>query len=127
MSMRGDISVLIADSDLTTRAQLRHCLSGDGRFGSVAEVSAGDDAVRLAAEADVVVIDLHSVNGLGALGTIVRIQRQPAHPPVVGLARSGDFWLEQAALTEGAVDVAEWPADGTNLGDRLVQAARSTG
>src|SRR5579863_10415233 len=125
--MSTDIAVLIADSDLSTRAELRQFLDRDSRIGAVAEVSAGDDAVRLAPQADVVLVDLRSVNGLGALGVICHIQRHPAHPPVVALARPGDDWLGRAARCEGAVDVAEWPADGTTLGDRLVQAARSAG
>lgn len=117
-----EISVLIAESDDSTRWAVRHELERDERFGPISEVTAGDEAVRQAEMVDVVVVSLRSVCGLGALGTINRIARRPHHPTIVGLSERGEEWLSLAARSEGADDVVEWPGDGPQLARRVLHA-----
>ncbi len=121
------IDVLIADSDPAIRARVRDLLQTDERFGTIWEVAAGDEAVAHALDVDVVVVDLRACNGLGPLGAIGRVARGEGHPPVVGLGRPGEEWLDLAARVEGATDIVEWPDDAAELGDRLVRATSGRG
>ena len=118
-----EISVLIAERNEGTRSSIRRALAADDRFGPVSEVAAGDDAVRRADDVDLVVVGLHSVTGLGALGAINRIARRAHHPSIVGICPRGEEWLGRAARTEGADDVIEWPEDGALVARRLAHAA----
>jgi CheY-like chemotaxis protein len=120
----AEVSVLVADSDPQTRDEIRRLLRADVRFGRITEVTAGDEAVRLAEKVDVVVVDLRSVRGLGSLGTINQIAGRSGHPAIVGLNETGVEWLSLAARCEGADDVVDWPDDGVGLAERLLQAAR---
>lgn len=118
------LTVLIAESDPTTRTAICRLLEDDRRFGAISRVPTGDEALTLALEADVVVVDLRSVRGLGALGTINRIARRSNRPPIVGLARHGEEWLSAAARCEGADDIVEWPEEAAELNVRLLAVVR---
>lgn len=124
---RPGLTVLIADSDPAIRAGIRRLLEADERFAAIWEVAAGDEAVAQAPGVDLVLVDLKSCNGLGALGAIGQMVRPYPHAPVVALGRQGEEWLQMAARQEGAVDIIEWPDDGIDLRNRLVQAATRTG
>lgn len=103
------VNVLIAESDRATLRLMRRALASDQRLGTVSFVATGDEAVRRSSEADVVLVDLRYVRGLGALGTISRIARRPGHPRILALSRTGAEWLSLAARCEGAEDVVDWP------------------
>ncbi len=117
-----DITVLIAESDPVTQAEICRLLEKDVRFGAISKVPTGDEALTLALEVDVVVVDLRTVRGLGALGTISQIARRPVRPPIVGLARHGEEWLSLAARCEGADDIIDWPQEASELAQRLLTA-----
>ncbi len=121
------VHVLVAESDRATLMLIRRALASDQRFGTISFVATGDEAVSKSLDVDVVVVDLRSVRGLGALGTISRIARQPGHPRILGLSRPGEEWLRLAARCEGADDVVDWPDDvegEDGLAERLAKVAQ---
>lgn len=121
----GPVSVLLAESDEAARSSILQALESDSRILAVQAVASGDEAISGSSDVDVVVVDLRSVRGLGALGTIRRIAAGDGHPAIVAVDRDGVDWLDRAALVEGAADVVAWPSEQLHIAERLVRVMAS--
>ncbi len=135
------IRVILVDDHRLFRDGVRHLLSADARFEVVGEASSGEEFLELAADADVVFMDIDMPGMGGVEATRQALERSP-DMRIIALSMHGEqefylpmveagakgFLLKNSEFAEVAAAAEKVAADGTffspGLMDALVEAMR---